>query len=52
MKLSTETHVARQHFGVYDGIKAIKDAGFDAFDFSYYWLGEDESKIIGEDYTR
>ena len=36
---------------MYEGIKAIKDAGFDAFDFSYYWLSEDESnEIIGEVY--
>lgn len=52
MRLSTETHVARQRLGVYEGIKAIKDAGFDAFDFSYYWLGEDESEIIGESYIQ
>lgn len=53
MKLSIETHVARQHLGVYEGIKAIKDAGFDAFDFSYYWLSEEESnEIIGDSYTR
>lgn len=51
MKLSIETYVARQHLGVYEGIKAIKDAGFDAFDFSYYGLSEDESnEIIGEGY--
>ena len=51
MKLSIETHVARQHLGVYEGIKAIKDACFDAFDFSYYWLSEGESnEIIGEGY--
>lgn len=51
MKLSIETHVPIQNFGVYDGIKAIKDVGFDAFDFSYYWMSEDESnKIIGDDY--
>lgn len=40
MKLSIEHHVLRKHFGDEQAIRMIAQAGFDAMDFSFYWMGE------------
>lgn len=36
MKLSIETHTLRNRFGNDTAVKMIRDAGFDAYDFSFY----------------
>lgn len=41
MKLSMEGFVPCAKLGYREGMKSIKDAGFDCVDMSYYWLGED-----------
>lgn len=37
MRLSLETYTTDLYFGHKDGLKMIKDAGFDCVDFSYYF---------------
>ena len=49
MKLSVETHILRNRFGNERAIRMIRDAGFDAFDFSYYWMSP-ENDILGDTY--
>ena len=41
MKLSIETYVMRHRFGDIKAIEMISKAGFDALDYSYYWVDED-----------
>ncbi len=51
MKLSTDFYEFRRIFGEKEGFKVIKNAGFDAIDFSYYWLDDKEkNEILGENY--
>ena len=40
MKLAMESFVPVLHFGMERGLKLIKDAGFDAVDYSLYYLDE------------
>ena len=49
MRLSIETYVFREHFGDNVAIKMIKDAGFDAFDYSMFWATE-KNDMLGDDY--
>jgi len=49
MKLSIETYVMRHRFGDVKAIEMISKAGFDALDYSYYWVDED-SPILGDGY--
>lgn len=49
MRLSLENYILRNRFGEEEAIKMAKEAGFDAIDYSYYWL-EEESEILGENY--
>jgi sugar phosphate isomerase/epimerase len=44
MRLSVETHFLRKRFGDKTAIKMLKDAGFDAFDYSFYY--EDDKCAI------
>lgn len=44
MQLSIETYAMRHRFGDETAIKMIKDAGFDAFDYSFYY--EEENSAI------
>lgn len=44
MRLSVETYFLRKRFGDKTAIKMIKDAGFDAFDYSFYY--EDDKRFI------
>lgn len=41
MKLSVENYVPRERVGDLEGLKMIKDAGFDCVDYSFYWAKED-----------
>ncbi len=49
MKLAMESYVPVRKFGEKDGLKMIKDAGFDCVDFSYYAFKPD-SPTLGEEY--
>lgn len=49
MKLSVENYGLSERFGEYKAAEIIKDAGFDAFDCSYYGNRENE-KILGDEY--
>ena len=45
MKLSVEIHEVRKKFGDEKAIELIKEAGFDAIDYSYYGLGADSAAL-------
>ena len=49
MKLSIESYVPIRRFGGKEGLKMIKDAGFDCVDYSYYAFKTD-SDALGEGY--
>ncbi len=49
MKLSIESYTLMQKLGDFEGLKAIKQAGFDCVDMSYYWQ-EDDAPLVGEGY--
>lgn len=49
MKLSLESYVLREKFGDLEGLRLIRDAGFDCVDMSYYWTAEG-SELLGEGY--
>lgn len=51
MKLSVELYSVAAKFGDHKAIELIKQAGFDAIDFSYYYERENE-EILGEDYRK
>ena len=41
MKLSIETYYPQKNFGEKEGLKMIRDAGFDCVDYSFYYLPDD-----------
>lgn len=49
MKLSIETYVLRERYDDETALQMIKNAGFDAFDYSFFWVSEDKD-MLGEDY--
>ena len=49
MNLSVELYAVSKKFGVFRAIEMVKEAGFDAVDFSYYWDMESE-EILGDGY--
>lgn len=49
MKLSVELYTLSQRFGDHKAIEIAKNAGFDAIDYSYYMLNENE-EILGDSY--
>ena len=49
MKLAMESYIPVRRFGEKDGLKMIKDAGFDCVDYSYYAFKPDSS-ALGDDY--
>lgn len=49
MLLSVETYVLRERFGDEAALRLIKNAGFDAYDYSFYWTNE-KSDMLGDDY--
>ena len=49
MKLAMESYVPVRKCGMIDGLKMIKDAGFDCVDFSYYAFKTD-SPTLGDGY--
>lgn len=48
MKLAIEFYEAWKAYGIDGGVKAIRDAGFDAMDMSYYY--EAAEYFLGDDY--
>lgn len=51
MRLSTETGWLRRKYDDKTAIKMIKDAGFDAFDYSFYYTKDQPEKdMLGDDY--
>lgn len=48
MKLSTETYLMRERFDDETAIKMIKDAGFDCYDYSMYWVKEDKDMLASD----
>jgi len=51
MKLSVETYILREMFSDSAALRMIREAGFDAFDYSFYWVG-DETDMLGADYRQ
>lgn len=49
MKLSVETHIMCDRFGPEKAIELIQQAGFDCYDYSFYWM-HDERNVLGDDY--
>lgn len=49
MKLSIETYVMRERFDDKTSIEMIKKAGFDCYDYSFYWTRK-ENDMLGDDY--
>lgn len=49
MKLSVELYTLSQRFGDHKAIEIAKNVGFDAIDYSYYMLNENE-EILGDSY--
>ena len=50
MKLSVEGYVPAKRLGMREGLRAIKNAGFDCVDMSYYWQPED-SELLSDGYV-
>jgi sugar phosphate isomerase/epimerase len=50
LRLSIENYVPRLFFGDKKAIDLIADAGFDAMDFSFYWMKEDDNFLAQDDY--
>ena len=51
MKLSVETFILREMFSDEEALRMIRKAGFDAYDYSFYW-GNDQTDMLGEDYLQ
>lgn len=49
MKLSVEVYELIKKFGDYKAAELVKEAGFDAIDYSYYWDNENE-RVLGDGY--
>ncbi len=50
LRLSIENHVPRLAYGDEKAIEMIAQAGFDAIDFSFYWMPKGESILDGDNY--
>lgn len=50
MRLSTCTSTIALRFGDRKAIKILKDAGFDAYDYSFYEKNEDQDPILKDDW--
>lgn len=51
MKLSVELYTLAEHYGDKKAIEIVKEAGFDAIDYSYYYNKESE-EVLGENYKQ
>jgi len=50
LRLSIENYVLRAAYGDQKAIDMIADTGFDAMDFSFYWMGENNNFLERDDY--
>ncbi len=50
LRLSIENYVPRLFYGDKTAIDMIADAGFDAMDFSFYWMNENDNFLAQDDY--
>ena len=50
MKLSVEAYAVTRKLGDAEAFRAIKNAGFDAVDYSYYWENETDT-VLGDGYS-
>ena len=50
LRLSIENHIPRLAFGDEKAIDMIAEAGFDAIDFSFYWMPQGQSILDDDDY--
>lgn len=51
MKLSVELYTLSTKFGDFKAVETVKEAGFDAIDYSYYWENEKE-EVLGDGYKQ
>ena len=51
MKLSVETFILREMFSDEEALRMIRKAGFDAYDYSFYWVN-DGTDMLGTDYRQ
>lgn len=52
MIISIENHILHYRFGDEHAFEMIKEAGFDAVDYSFYWLPPElEEQVLGENYV-
>lgn len=49
MKMSVELYTLSQKFGDDRAVELVKEAGFDAIDYSYYW-GNEKEEVLGDGY--
>lgn len=50
MKISIETYELRERYDDKTAVKMLKDAGFDCYDYSMYWIHEKSKDMLEEDY--
>lgn len=50
MKLSIETYIMRKRFDDKKALEMIKKAGFDCYDYSMYFLADDDKDMLRDDY--
>lgn len=51
MKLAVEIYTVAEHYGDKKAVEIIKEAGFDAIDYSYY-LAKECEEVLGENYKK
>lgn len=49
MLLSTQTDTVFRNFGEEEGIRILADAGYDAIDYSMFWMSSDNHPLFAED---
>lgn len=50
MKISIETYELRERYDDKTSVKMLKDAGFDCYDYSMYWIHDKSKDMLEEDY--
>ena len=51
MRLSVETYILREMFSDESALRMIREAGFDAFDYSFYWVS-DGTDMLRQDFLQ
>ena len=47
MRISTQTDIIFPAFGIDEGMKIFKEAGFDALDFSMFYMNSSFESVLG-----